>query len=100
MSILEYIERKCSIADSLAENLHPVTDEHFISYILCGLDSSYGAFTTTFLMKSEALIVDDLTGFLLQEEARLEQEHLHLATVPPILYYYCSYSQSLNSSPT
>lgn len=72
MTMIEYIEKKRSISDSLAENLHPVHDEDLIGYILNGLDSSYGAFVTAFMMKSEALTVDDLVGFLLQEEARLE----------------------------
>ncbi|KAL7613045.1 hypothetical protein Lser_V15G06666 [Lactuca serriola] len=33
------------------------------------------------MMKSEALTIDDLVGFLLQEEARLEQEHYRLTSV-------------------
>ncbi|KAL4573020.1 hypothetical protein LXL04_019813 [Taraxacum kok-saghyz] len=81
MTMLEYIERKRSISDSLAENLHPVHDEDLIGYILSGLDSSYGSFITAFMMKSETLTVDDLVGYLLQEEARLEQEHLRLASI-------------------
>ncbi|XP_023748611.1 uncharacterized protein LOC111896874 [Lactuca sativa] len=76
MTMLEYVERKRSIADSLVENLHPVHDEDLIGYILGGLDASYGAFVTAFMMKTESLTVNDLVGFLLQEEARLEQEHL------------------------
>lgn len=50
---------------SLAENLHPINDEDLIVYILNGLDSSYGNFITAFMMKSEALTVDDLIGYLL-----------------------------------
>uniref|UniRef100_A0A0R0FN86 Retrotransposon Copia-like N-terminal domain-containing protein n=1 Tax=Glycine max TaxID=3847 RepID=A0A0R0FN86_SOYBN len=75
LSMLEYIEHKHSIADSLAENLHPISDEDLIGYILSGLDSSYSAFSTAFMMKSDDVFVDDLAGLLLQEEARLEQEH-------------------------
>lgn len=74
--MIEYIEWKRSISDSLA-----VDDEDLIGYILNGLDSSYGAFVTAFMMKSEVLNVDYLVGLLLQEEARLEQEHLRLASV-------------------
>lgn len=65
MTMLEYIERKRSISDSLVENVHPVNDEDLIVYILNGLDSSYGNFITAFMMKSEALTVDDLIGYLL-----------------------------------
>ena len=46
LSMLEYIERKRSIAYSLAENLHPVAEEDLVGYILNGLDSSYGPFST------------------------------------------------------
>ncbi|KAH1193046.1 Retrovirus-related Pol polyprotein from transposon RE1 [Glycine max] len=81
LSMLEYIERKRSIADSLAENLHPISDEDLIGYILSGLDSSYSAFSTAFMMKSDDVSVDDLAGLLLQEEARLEQEHVRQAAV-------------------
>lgn len=50
MSILNYIEHKRWIADTLAENLTPISDEDLISYILAGLDSSYGPITTKFMM--------------------------------------------------
>ncbi|KAL4587789.1 hypothetical protein LXL04_000663 [Taraxacum kok-saghyz] len=83
MSMIEYIQRKRSIADSLAENLHPVPDEDLIGHLLSGLDSSYGAFITAFMMKTEAFSFDDLAGLLLQEEARIEQEHLRQASVQP-----------------
>ncbi|KAL5149582.1 hypothetical protein HKD37_13G036379 [Glycine soja] len=81
LSMLEYIERKRFIADSLAKNLHPISDEDLIGYILSSLDSSYSAFSTAFIMKSDDVSVDDLVGLLLQEEARLEQEHVHQAVV-------------------
>lgn len=73
--MIDYIEQKRSIADSLAENLCPVSDEDLIGYLLSGLDSSYAAFATTFMMHVATVTIDDLTGFLLQEEARIEQEH-------------------------
>lgn len=50
------------------------------SYILEGLDSSYGPFTTTFMIKNDDVTVDDLVNLLLQEEARLEEEHSHIST--------------------
>lgn len=86
LSMLEYIERKRSIADSLAEDLTPVSDKDLINYILNGLDASYGAFTSAFLMKSDNATVDDLVGHLLQEEARLELETTRQASlqVPPV----------------
>ena len=81
MTMLEYIVKKRSISNSLSENLHLVLDEDLIAYILNVLDSSYGAFITAFMMKSEALTVDDLVGLLLQEEAKINQERLPLASV-------------------
>lgn len=74
--MMEYIERQRSIADSLVEDLNPIFEEHLISHLLNGLDSYYGAFTTTFMMKINVILVDDLVGCLLQEEARLEQKHV------------------------
>lgn len=44
LSMMKYIEHKRSIADSLAENLHPISDEDLVGYILIGLDSSYSVF--------------------------------------------------------
>ncbi|CAH9134290.1 unnamed protein product [Cuscuta epithymum] len=81
LSMLEYLERKRSIADSLAENLHPISDEDLMGHILSGLDSSYAAFCTAFMMKFDDVSVDDLFGLLLQEEARLDQEHARQAVL-------------------
>ncbi|CAN1180953.1 Retrovirus-related Pol polyprotein from transposon RE1 [Linum perenne] len=86
LSMLDYVEKKRAIADCLAENMHPVSDEDLIGYILDGLDSSYSSFKTSFMMKSADLTVDHLIGYLLLEEARLERE-LHrdapLLPTPP-----------------
>lgn len=84
LSIMDYIERKRSIADSLAANLHPVSDEDLIGHILSGLDSSYGAFATAFMIHSDDASVDDLVGKLLQEEARLAQELTRQSTIAPL----------------
>ncbi|CAN1165745.1 Retrovirus-related Pol polyprotein from transposon RE1 [Linum perenne] len=83
LSMMEYIEKKLALADSLAETLHPVADEDLIGYILDGLDSTYGPFTSAFMMRSEAVHIDDLTGLLLNEEARLERELTRQAALLP-----------------
>ncbi|CAN0829352.1 Retrovirus-related Pol polyprotein from transposon RE1 [Linum grandiflorum] len=70
LSMFEYLEKKRAIADSLADDPNPVSDEDLIGYILTGLDSSYDAFVTAFMMKIEDVNVDQLVGLLLQEEAR------------------------------
>nr|KAJ0204360.1 hypothetical protein LSAT_V11C500243480 [Lactuca sativa] len=81
--MLEYVEKKRSIADSLAENDHPVSTEDPIGYIHSGLDSSYGPFIAAFMVKGDTSTIDDLIGFLLLAEARLEQEHLRQQVVAP-----------------
>lgn len=44
MSILEYLEKKRAISDSLAKCLTVVPDEDFISFLLFGLGPEYEAF--------------------------------------------------------
>lgn len=80
-SIMEYIEKKRSISDSLVEDLNPISDEDLYSYILGGLDSSYGPFTTPLMMKNDDFTVDDLMSLLLQEEAHLDQEQSRISTI-------------------
>ncbi|KAK4706422.1 hypothetical protein R3W88_034026 [Solanum pinnatisectum] len=53
LSILEYFEKKRAIVDSLAESLYFVQDDDFISFILNGLDSSFGIFKAALNMRSE-----------------------------------------------
>ncbi|CAH9072739.1 unnamed protein product [Cuscuta europaea] len=74
LSMMDYLERKRQIADSLAENLHPISDEDLIGYILGGLDSSYASFTSAFMIHCDGATVDTLAGLLLQGEARLDHE--------------------------
>ncbi|KAL4580085.1 hypothetical protein LXL04_016262 [Taraxacum kok-saghyz] len=58
LTMIDYIDRKRSIADALAENLNPISTEDLIGYILNGLDSSYGPFTAAFLVYGENSTVD------------------------------------------
>ncbi|KAL4589564.1 hypothetical protein LXL04_002472 [Taraxacum kok-saghyz] len=82
--MIDYIEKKRTIADSLDENLNPISNEDLIGHLLSGLDSSYGSFAAAVMMKDNIASVDDLVGLLLQEEASLEQEHLRQSVaVPP-----------------
>ncbi|CAN1153111.1 Retrovirus-related Pol polyprotein from transposon RE1 [Linum perenne] len=75
LSMMDYVEKKREIADTLAANLSPISDEDLINYILSGLDSTYGPFTTAFMMhKSDCITIDDLVGLLLQEESKLDRE--------------------------
>ncbi|CAN1318837.1 Retrovirus-related Pol polyprotein from transposon RE1 [Linum perenne] len=85
LSMIDYVEKKRSIADTLAENLTPVSDEDLVGHILSGLDSSYGPFLTAFMMRTEAPSVDDLVGLLLREEARIERDTLPPPALQPAL---------------
>ncbi|CAN0910576.1 Retrovirus-related Pol polyprotein from transposon RE1, partial [Linum grandiflorum] len=98
LSMFEYLEKKRAIADSLAADQQPISDEDLIGYILTGLDSSYDAFVTAFMMKVDDVTIDQLVGLLLQEEARHDhsvaktgallptppQPHQPLSAPPPV----------------
>lgn len=62
--MIEYLEKKCDIVDSLAENLNLVSTEDLIGYILNGINSSYGLFTAAFMMEDSNPSVDDLIGLI------------------------------------
>lgn len=51
-------------------------------HILSGPNSSYGLFTAGYIVKDSPTNVDDLIGLILQEEARLEQEHNRKLVAP------------------
>lgn len=53
MTMLKYLEQKRAIADSLEENLSPISNEDLIGHILSGIDSSYDPFTTTYMFKDD-----------------------------------------------
>ncbi|CAN0879761.1 Retrovirus-related Pol polyprotein from transposon RE1 [Linum grandiflorum] len=104
LSMLEYLEKKRSIADSLADDQHVVSDEDLIGHILAGLDSTYNAFTTAFMMRTGTLSVDDLAGLLLQEEARQEYTLTRAAALlptpvqpPPVTAYQANRSAGQSS---
>ncbi|WMV12772.1 hypothetical protein MTR67_006157 [Solanum verrucosum] len=70
----QYFEKKRAIVHSLAESLYFVQDDDFISFILNGLDSSFGIFKAALNMRSGTITPEELFGLLLQEEERLAEE--------------------------
>lgn len=52
MTMMDYIDCKRSIVDSVAANQSPISDKDLIGYLLNGLDSSYAPFVTAFMMKT------------------------------------------------
>lgn len=94
--MIEYIEHKRSVVDSLAQNLTPVSTDDLIGHLLSGLDSSYEPFITAFMVKGDNSTIDDLVGMLLLEESRLEQDHLRQASMqPPVPTSFPNSSQSV-----
>lgn len=57
LSMIDYLEKKRQISDSLAENLTPVSSDDLITYFINGLDSSYNHFVYAFLKKSDTTSV-------------------------------------------
>lgn len=79
--MIDYIDKKRAIADSLAETLNPISTEDLIGHILPGLDSSYDPFVMAYMMCDTNDSLDDVAGMLLLEESRLEQELNRQATL-------------------
>ncbi|CAM8968933.1 unnamed protein product [Rhodiola kirilowii] len=79
MSILDYVEKKRAISDSLAECLTTISDEDFVSFLLFGLGPEYGAFKSALSIRVEPVSSNELLGLLLQEEHRLEDDHKDLS---------------------
>lgn len=75
MSILEYVEKKRVISDSLAECLSIVSDEDFVPFLLFGLDPEYGSFKSALNIRVEPITSNDLLGLLLSKEQRLEDDN-------------------------
>ena len=68
-----YVQKKKSITDNLAAVAQPVSDFDLASSLLSGLSSEYEAFITSIATRVEPISLDDLTGFLLSQEARLKE---------------------------
>ncbi|KAL9689406.1 hypothetical protein QQ045_009791 [Rhodiola kirilowii] len=82
LSMMEYIEKKRSIVDSLTECEYMVSNDDFLACILQGLDSSYGPFKTAVNMRIEPIDPDELTGLLLREEENIEAEFKSTTPMP------------------
>ncbi|CAM8906934.1 unnamed protein product [Rhodiola kirilowii] len=82
LSILEYVEKKRSFSDSLAECSYIVPDDEFVECILHGLDASYAGFRTAFNLRMGSISSHQLLGLLLDEEARIQEQ---LGATPPLV---------------
>ncbi|XXG76297.1 hypothetical protein AAC387_Pa08g0670 [Persea americana] len=77
LSMSDYFQKKKSIVDNLAVVAQPVSDfdlaSSLLSGLLSGLSSEYEAIITSITTRVEPISLDDLTGFLLSQEARLKE---------------------------
>uniref|UniRef100_A0A3Q7IDP4 Uncharacterized protein n=1 Tax=Solanum lycopersicum TaxID=4081 RepID=A0A3Q7IDP4_SOLLC len=78
LSIMEYVQRKRTISNNLAMALQPVTNYELVTYILYGLDPSYGPFRTAINLRTPPVTCEELFGLLLQEEQKLADESGHV----------------------
>ena len=69
--MLEYVQKKRSIANNLVSIAQPVYDSDLVSSLLSSLSSEYEAFITSTTTRIEPISLDELTGFNLSQEARL-----------------------------
>nr|KAJ0215307.1 hypothetical protein LSAT_V11C300109680 [Lactuca sativa] len=98
--MIDNVEKKRVIADSLVENLTPFSTEDLIFHIFNGLDSSYRPFIAAFMIKDDNASIDDLIGLFLQEEARLEQKSLRQTIAIPPFSPISPLALNLNCNPS
>lgn len=86
LSMSNYRQKSKSIADNLSMVGQSVSDADLTLYILGGLSSEYESFVTSITTRPEPISLDDLYGFLLNQEIRLElSNNAPLLESPPIL---------------
>ncbi|KAH0749227.1 hypothetical protein KY290_028459 [Solanum tuberosum] len=80
LSIIEYVQRKRTIANKLVIYMafQPVTNYELVTYILYGLDPSYGPFHTAINLRTPLVTCEELFGLLLQEEQKLVDDSAHV----------------------
>jgi hypothetical protein len=83
MSIPDYFQKAQALSQSLAIIDEPLKDSELISYILAGLGPEYDSLVTTVSTRIDPITIDDLYGYLLTHEQRLE--HFHSAGDSSIL---------------
>ena len=73
LSISDYVQKKKSITGNLAIVAQPVSDSDLVSSLLSDLSSEYETFITSMTTRFEQISLDELTEFLLSQEACLEE---------------------------
>jgi hypothetical protein len=75
LSISDYFQKAKTLAQSLAAIGEPLKDSKLVSYILASLGLDYDSLVTTVTTRIEPIFLDDLYGYLLTHEQRLEHVH-------------------------
>ncbi|KAL2904871.1 50S ribosomal protein L31 type B [Bienertia sinuspersici] len=73
LSMLEYVERKFTLANTLVALQNPIPEDDLVNYILYGQDPEYRSFQATINTRKEPINIDELLDMLLQEEEGIEQ---------------------------
>ncbi|OVA03809.1 Alcohol dehydrogenase superfamily [Macleaya cordata] len=73
-SVLEYLVKMKSFADSLAAISQHITHCALVLYVLSGLGPEYGPFVTSMTTRPMPVTFDDLQGYLISHELRLAAE--------------------------
>ncbi|KAH0638807.1 hypothetical protein KY290_036110 [Solanum tuberosum] len=98
---MEYVQHKRTIANNLAMALQPFTNSELVSYILYGLDPTYGPFCTAINFRTPSVACKEVFGLLLQEEQKLADESIHVTLSANIASRQRFQPRpSYNSSPT
>jgi len=74
-SIADYFQRVQTLAHTLAAIDQPLKDSELISYLLAGLGSDYDPLITSITTRIDPITLDELFGYLLTHEQRLEHSH-------------------------
>jgi hypothetical protein len=75
LSISDYFQKAKELSQSLAVIDEPLKDLELISYILVGLGPEYDSLVTTVTTRIDPITIDDLYGYLLTHEQRLQHFH-------------------------
>ncbi|KAI4351292.1 hypothetical protein L6164_005668 [Bauhinia variegata] len=65
LSILEYVEKKRQLADTIDAIQNSIPKDDLVNCILHGLDADYRPFQTTITTRRNPITVDELLGMLL-----------------------------------
>ena len=76
----EYFHKAKTYVDLLASIGQPLSNNDIVTYLLAGLPSDYDSLIVTVTICLEDFTLDDLYGYLLTHELRLEQQ----ATIPDL----------------